>query len=505
MKLLDPQVAMPLDVSTDAQALIKEAHQRRRRRRLVVGGIVVVALAAVMVGLFVISPAGRAPKPVATPLPETSTGPVVNKAAFAGEGQLAFVSSGKLWVLDGSKSLVSVHTGNLVPSNPAFSPDGRWLAFVASAEVSHNYSGDVLSTVVTSALWVARSNGTDPRHVQGLIGQAFGWAPHSDLYAVSMASSTSVPFGTVVDLVSPDGSVRQLMSGSHVVSAVWSPSGSSLAVSTESGSAPETSLSATLTSYPVNGGPRMVWQTLDQQYIVPTGWWPDWGIGYTTVVSGEVPGGSASADGSPLFTVAQPGASPKMLGVTLENESTGPPTGTAAGWLAFVETNGGIGRSIWQGKQVVVCSPTTSSCSPIPHPAGTVTLDPTWSPSGLTLAYVQAPENQNVGFPPQTLVGWYNAHALGIYDPSTGSIKTVSGGQGATVPAWSSNGASFLYVSNNSVRLHSSGASSVQIASPLYSTSWPTYYGQVPFSSQFAWSQSPANETSCLSRVNPQC
>jgi hypothetical protein len=508
MKLLDRPVAQPL--GHPEEALIREAHRRRRRRRLAVSGIAVAVVVAAVGAVIATRPPSRSPKPTTHPLLRPPPRPTVDATAFSRQGNLAFVSRGSLWVLDGStKVLVAVRAPGLVPSNPSFSPDGKWLAFVASVEVSQHYSGGyALSTVVASTLWMSRANGTGAHPIKGLtITQAFGWSPGADLYSVSAGSSTRVPFGTptAVDLVSPDGSVRQLAGDASVTSAVWSPDGSALAVSTESGFEPDHSQWATLTSYPVDGGPPTVWERLDLDYIVPTGWWPTWGIGYTTVGSGAVPGGSGAADGSPFFTVAQPGARPRLLGATLENESTGPPTGTASGWLAFVQTTAGLGRSIWQGKQVVVCSPLTSSCSPVPHPAGAVTLDPTWSPSGATLAYVQAPADQDAGFPQQTLNSWYGAHELRLYQPSTGGSRTVSASQGSTVPFWSADGSSFLYVSDDSLWLHPADGVPVRVASPLYATYWPSYYGQVPFAAQFTWSQAAANETACLSRFDPQC
>lgn len=488
---------------------MREARRRRRRRRLAVSGSVVAVVLAVVAGVLATRPPSRSPRPTSHPLLPQPPRPTVDAAAFSGQGNLAFVSQGSLWVLDGStKALVAVRAPGLVPSNPSFSPDGKWLAFVASAEASQHYSGGfVLSTVVTSSLWMSRANGADARPVKGLaISQAFGWSPSADLFAVSVGSSTRVPFGTptAVDLVSPDGSVRPLVGDTSVTAAVWSPDGSALAVSTESGFESDHSQSATLTSYPVDGGLPTVWETLALDYIVPTGWWPTWGIGYTTVSGGAVPGGSGAADGSAFFTVAQPGARPRLLGATLENESTGPPTGTASGWLAFVQTTTG-GRTIWLGKQVVVCSPLTSSCSPVPHPAGTVTLDPAWSPSGSTLAYVQAPADQDAGFPQPTLYRWYGAHQLRLYDPSTGGSRSMTASQGSTAPSWSTDGSSFLYVSDDSLWLHPAGGVPVRVAGPLYATYWPSYYGQVPFAAQFTWSQAAPNETACLSRFDPQC
>ncbi len=404
------------------------------------------------------------------------------------------------WVLDGStKSLRRILTPGLVPVDPSFSPDGKWLAFVASKEISSDYSGDVVSTVLSSTLWFARANGTNahpvvqiPPNSNAPNNSTFGWNPHLDLFASSFGTAK---FGRRpamgVDLVSPTGSIRQVVGNTHVVSAVWSPDGSAIAVSTEAGSEPTgPPIDGTLASYPVNGGSPTTWLS-QAGFIVTAGWWSVWGIGYTTVGSGAVPGGSATADGSPMYAIRRPGTTPVQLGMTLQTEGTGVPSATSTGWLAFVQDdqNGG-GRVVWQGKQVVVCSPVTAECSAIPHPAGTVTGDPVWTPTGSALAYVQGsalPE----GFLPQTVADWYNAHQLYLYDPTTGASVVAPQTDGVTVPLWSTNGQSLLYVSNDGLWLHPTLTQPpVEIAQPIFAGDWlaSTFYGQVPFSSQFGWS-----------------
>ncbi len=67
------------------------------------------------------------------------------------------------------------------------------------------------------------------------MGNAFGWSPHADLYAVAAGPvSTRAPFEqpTTVRLVSPGGAVRTVVSAPGIVGAACSPTGASLAVST---------------------------------------------------------------------------------------------------------------------------------------------------------------------------------------------------------------------------------------------------------------------------------
>jgi Tol biopolymer transport system component len=487
----------PAPGSDPAEALIKEAHERKRRRRLIVAATTALLLAGALGGYLVARPA----HPVRTP-PAPRTGarppvperPALDTAAFAHRGRLAFVSRGTLWVVDGSTGSVhAVRTRGLVPTDPTFSPDGRWLAFVASREEVETYGNQVLS----STLWWARSDGTGAHRVSGIVfAAAYGWNPRRDLFAVGVGSAPSVPYGdaTAVDLVSPTGAIRTVVGETHVTSAVWSPDGSALAVSTEY-RAPGAfnDAGADLSSYPLGGGPPTVWlrsATEEADFVVTAGWWPVWGIGYTTVGGGGVPGGSASLDGSPFSVLSRPGATPRLLGRTLEDGGAGAPSVSSNGWLAFVgDTGDDVGRLILDGKQVVVCSPVTADCTVVPHPPAAVTVDPVWSPRGSTLVWAQAPALNDVDYGPATVMQWYDSHQLEVYDPTTGAVRPDARARGVTVPRWSTDGTSLLYVSNDGLWLDADLASSpVEIAQPLFTPGdWPQYYGQVDFSSQFSW------------------
>jgi Tol biopolymer transport system component len=479
-----------------AEALIKEAHQRKRRRRLVVAGITALVLAGALCGYLVARPANPVrtpPAPRAGVLPPATPRPALDTAAFAHHGRLAFVSRGTLWVVDGSTGSVrAVATPGLVPTGPSFSPDGRWLAFVGSREKVEPYGDQVLS----STLWFARSDGTDAHRVGGIaFGAAYGWNPRHDLFAVSVGSADSVPYddATAVDLVSPTGAVRRVVGATHVTAAVWSPDGSALAVSTEY-RAPGAfnDAGAELSSYPLNGGRPTVWlrsATEDADFVVPAGWWPVWGIGYTTVGRGGVPGGSASLDGSPLYVLSGPGRTPRLLGQTLEDGGAGAPSVSSNGWLAFVGDTGDGGRLILDGKQVEICSPVTTQCTTAPQSAATVTLDPVWSPDGSTLVWAQAPATDNADERTATVVQWYSSHQLVVYDRNSAGVRPDASAAGVTTPLWSTNGRSLLYVSDDGLWLDADLASSpVEIARPLFTPGdWPQYYGQVDFSSQFSW------------------
>ncbi|MHB1710501.1 MAG: TolB-like translocation protein [Acidimicrobiales bacterium] len=313
----------------------------------------------------------------------------------------------------------------LVPTNPSFSSDGKWLAFVASKEIGNGYGNQVVS----STLWLARANGTGAHPVTGIesgagipSGTAFGWNPHRDIFAVSVGKATTVPFGDGVG--DPPHVLHRpgrLVAG----------------------------LGHRLHDGRVRCGP---------------GW-----IGDTRRLS---PLCDCSARVNPSCAREDaPGREHRQAVCNLDRLAP------------FVSSYDG-GRLVWQRKQVMVCSSVTTRCSRVPHPSGTVTVDPVWSPSDAALAYVQAPSLSGTGFPQRVVASWYNAHRLCLYDPTTGAVQAVAQAHGATVPLWSHAGTSLLYVSNNGLWLHAARTrATAQIARPIFTVRWPTYCGQVPFTS----------------------
>jgi hypothetical protein len=126
----------------------------------------------------------------------------------------------------------------------------------------------------------------------------------------------------------------------------------------------------------------------------------------------------------------------------------------------------------------------------VPAEPSTVALDPAWSPNGSTLALVRAPDLASAGFPQDVVSAWYAAHQLWLYDPAHQSLRELNA-SGATVPLWSANGTSMLYVAQDGLwLLPSLTGHPVRIAGPLFPPGhWPTFYGQVKWLSQFAWWQ----------------
>jgi len=496
----------PPVIGADAEALFKEA-RRRRRRRWVVGLCVILLAASIAVLIDLVSQGPRQPIQPArptTPIASAASRPVTNMRAFGRLGQLAFVSHNALWVLNGEAHTlrqVALPKG-LVPISPTFSPDGRWLAFVTGS-----------TALMHGSLWIAHSDGAGAHRVAGLIlGDALGWSPHSDLYAVAAGPlSTRVPFGqpTTVRLVSPSGTSRTLATTTAVVGAAWSPDGASLAVSTLSHS-----FVPSLNSYTIHGDRRITWNddpNSRQYFVVPAGWWNGWGVVYTVIDNGAVPNGEGSFEDAALYSLAGPDATPHFLGETLTNDSAGPPSATTAGLLTFVSDAGQDPRTPWNGKQVEVCSPASLSCSAVPAPSGDVTEDPAWSPSGSMLAYVAAPSLNTDEFLAPAVSSWYGSHLLEVYNPGTHSASPVEAAQGATVPSWSASGKSLVYEANNGLwLLPNSAVRPFEVASPLFAQTTsplsgpgiPSYYGEIDWSQQFGWSRG-APLSQCYVGCNP--
>jgi peptidoglycan/xylan/chitin deacetylase (PgdA/CDA1 family) len=466
-----PGSATPPAPPADPEVVIRQARARQRRRRRRTAAVVaVVIVAGAGVWLAIARPGGAKPAPL------RSAGPVfsVNAAAFAGHGELAFVSRGTLWVLDGTtKAVRRVPAPGVTPLDPAFSPDGRWLAFLG---MSTSPAG-----TASSGLWLASGNGRGAHKIRGLpaVGLA-GWNPDRDVLAVTSEPEHS---SATVRLVWPSGQARTLVRAAGTVSAAWSPGGRALAVATATTSA------STLASYPLTGGHSTVWVRLHARsgmnYLIdPAGWWPHQGIGFWALSDSS----SLNADQVPFYVIRAPGARPRLLGDTLPGNTLDQVAAAPNGWLAITaETRGGW-RVIWQDRHIVTCRPAAGACTAIPSPPSTVTLDPAWSPDGTQLAFVQAPSRASPAFPQHAVTTWYDAHQLWVHNPATRWLRKLDA-SGATVPAWSADGHSLLYIARDGIwLLPRLTARPVRIATPLFTPgNWPAYYGQVDWNPQFAW------------------
>jgi hypothetical protein len=461
---------------------------------------------------------------------------MVDVTAMHGNDELAFVSRGDLYLLDGAAS--KVYEVPIAPGRtavgPAFSPDGEWVAY--RTETDQVNPSD-------SQLWVARSNGTDRHQVTGADGY-YGWGPVADLLAISTDSTyTQVLRRTIyreseaakLELVSPTGTRRDLLSlpmpAKPVVwpppgiwDAAWSPSGNAVAVAVDS-----FNTGSTIRSYPIDGAKPTTWFSISATAQLPglctscgpghtiaqlAGWWLKQGIGFWAFCCGSVHGNDSSA----LELVDRPGASPHIIGRTLSDGTTEAISSASNGALAIVASSLGSGRSYGIGKEVETCSLSSGPCTSIPgasvwagpgslscapycsqwpapgKPGSAVSLDPAWSPDGKLLAYVKSPSADTGGWPS---LAWFDAHKLFVFDPATGRSTKLEGVSGVSVPTWSGDGRELLYVSDDALWLvPAQGGRAREVVSPLFLPSlWRdvgssdrlSYYGQVDWTGQFNW------------------
>jgi WD40-like Beta Propeller Repeat len=526
------------DAADSPEALITEARRRtRRRRRLLAAAALLVA--GVAAGLYaLLLPAGPGV------IVGTADSPFANARAFTGHGQLAFVSRDQLWVLDGAGGTLRhlpVPAGYTADA-PTFSPDGRWLAYVVKP-TNPNYYG-------TDQLWIAEADGAGAHRVAGVrLDQLVGWSPRGDVLAATVGQQLKyVPHGspTAVNLIRPPASVRTLVRAPAVPaskygiaaigSAVWSPTGTELAVALQGGLASEIeSVSVDTRAKPTiwftaGSGPVRVagmhGRVPDEVIPDLAGWWTGWGIAFWIYDFGGV----HNLDSTPVAVVHSPGARPRLVAQTLSTGLTDEVGPGPNGRLALVATSTDMGRAIGSGKVVETCGAQTATCRavtaasvwpgprlPTPRlpgcshcgsvptapadgtPGSGVSEDPSWSPNGRLLAYVKAPTYPLDAWPDDT---WFADHAVYVWNSGTGTTKRVGTIDGSALPTWSANSRDLLYESNDGLWLMPiTTGKPVEIVHPLYPESdWNSkgshlasisYYGQIPWQQQFSWWSSP--------------
>lgn len=533
MAVQTPPAPPPTPAPGIEDGVIEDARARQRRHRRIGWALAAAAVATGALALvFVLrGSAGSGLQRVGR------SGPLVDLPAMRRQGKLAFVSRGDLYLLDGSAGVV--HEIPVSPgwtaAEPRISHDGRWVAYQVEPTGGNSYA--------PPQLWVARLDGSDRHRVTGADG-VFGWSPSADLLAISTDTRakafrgfTDIP--TRLELISPRAGRRTLVSLGghgrlHVVSsyrvwnATWSPNGAAIAASLVS-----FAHGSTVRSYPVNGDAPTTWFTINAKRSLPgvctgcgaggtiadlAGWWPRWGIGFWVFSSGAI----HNLDSTPLELLHTPGTTPRIIARTLSDGITSAVAASRTGSLAIVASSENAGRSYGQGKSVATCTPTSETCTPIPgasiwngpeslpcwracsrippgEPGSAVSIDPAWSPTQNLLAYVKSPESPNYGNPP---LGWYAAHTLYVYDPAGDRSTKIAGISGVSVPTWSRNGKSLLYVDNDALWLApATGGTPTKVATPLFSGArWLdnatsdqsiAFYGQIPWTSQFDWWSPP--------------
>ena len=457
--LLSREEAVVRDpVVDETEALFKEARRRTRRRRLT---LLAAALTIVAGGIVVYAVDFRDQTTTAR---SSALVPAVDRPAFSHQGVLAFVSQGRLWVLDGETGTLTAVSGRWQQAfDPDFSPNGRWLSYTLEN------GGQV---------WLARSDGSMPRLV-AQSGATVGWLADGRLLA-----------GSGIWQVSPTGALTRVGTRPEGLLA-WSRAGGRYVFASDTMVGPFTKPISGVERLQVSSsltGRRTTWSATRVSFSVPSGLVGAF-IAEAVVLphrEGIVfrtdPGLSDIADGSNLYEINARGTKPKQLGATV-----GLPVAIGSNG-SFAITNG-ENRYAWLTKSVETCSAATARCSFVRTAPGVLSLDPAWSPDGKTLAVVEAPSSSAANIGGLTVQSWYATHSLWTVRQGSSTPSEINRANGASAPIWSANGKSLLYVANDALWLLPTVSSTpVRIESPLFTPGdWPSFYGEVNWPAQFAW------------------
>jgi TolB protein len=428
--------------------------------------------------------------------------PIVNANAFSGHGELAFVSDRELYVLDGATGgLRQVTAGSPTPSNPSFSHDGRWLAFLRVAPNSNGGGG---------TLWIARGDGADAHKIARVPpaypvpnsgAPVYSWSPSVDELVVTTGPVSGGPLvPRDVWIVRAAGRAHRLLGRGYASGAIWSPNGHEVAVIWGAKGLADQVIE---TLRPTGGTPT-VWFGTDGRMYYLAGWaqrfgilvWDDRGNGGPSVENYGLPLDAMSHPRRPLAPlVTAPLFQPPALAIGPHGELAVVAIEPEKSDSAFEGE-----KFVWFDKTIESCSPANDSCRALSDQPSSVSLNPAISPADGALSFVKAPQSDEgivpIYSPLQTgteIAGWYAAHSLWLLSPGSSTPTEISGTAGAADPIWSSRGTGIVFVKNQALWMTAAGGGEpVEVASsldfPATSSSGTYLFGYVDWASQFAWS-----------------
>ena len=448
--------------------------------------------------------------PVAPAVAGTAVaGTAIGAKAFGGHGRLAFVSAGRLYALDGSAAgqtatLHAISTGKTptgktstgktltakAPGSPAWSPDGRWLAYLVGTP-----SAD--GAVTSGALWLAGPDGQGAHQVLPAV-DGFAWSPKADELAATSGTDGKLFAVRPGKPTYPMLEVPGLFDGAPA----WSPNGREVAIASVSRTTAKRFASSVIDLFVPSEG--IVVNSLASSRtdaLIIDGWWAN-GEG---LLAWSDPHDSPSAPANGLSLVSYPlGDEPTAtLGRTLPYPSFAPPTGAG---VALVT---GGDRYPSSAKTIRYCS-VSGHCGPmagaLPGPANLDPASSTWK-GGPAFAFAfahcateptatTATTRTAEGETQQALAAWYRTCRLyDVAGAGANALPVTRAGTGVAAPTMSASSSDILYIRDNALWLISTlaadGATSATAPTPvvgkLFSGNWPAASGYTSWQSQFAW------------------
>ena len=407
------------------------------------------------------------------------------------------MSASRLYVLDGSAAgqsgpLHAVPTGKTTgdddaaetPGSPAWSPDGRWLAFLVGTP-----SAD--GAVTSGALWLAGPDGQGAHQVLPKVA-GFAWSPTADELAATSGVRREAVRGAAREADVPDArgarpvrrrpglvAERARGRGRHRrPDRAKRFAGSVIDLFVPSEGIVVNSLASSRTDA-----------------LIVDGWWAS-GEG---VLAWSDPRDSASlpADGLPLVSYPLGDAPTATLPSTPAY-----PSFASAGRRR--RDAGDRQAAPWNAKTITYCTVSGPLRAGAGRAAAPVNLDPASSQwqgePDLAFAHcaTRRPRRrrQRPGASPQALSAWYRTCRLWYAAGAGGNALAVTrAGTGVAAPTWSAADGDLLYVRDNALWLipmrQPDGALSTAPARPvvgrLFAGSWPNADGYTAWQSQFAW------------------
>jgi len=414
--------------------------------------------------------------------------PRVNLAALRGNGKVAFAWQGKLFVADGRTDALYRISDSAHAALPAWSSDGRWVAYVRPSNLGYPLQGEV---------WIARANGTGAHQLSGLPGpvSTFQWSPRGDVLAAIAEVSRRQ---TGIFIAGVTGPARKLAGNiAGISSMAWSRDGHSLAVDgIPAGSVNQSDRLLEVDAR--SGAVRTRYISLPSHdhsnSMIVAGWWPNsrgilfWRDPYASA--------SVAANGLPLFSIPIRGGKPRFLLNSLPYPDwlTAPGSGPRIGVIA------GRWRPVYFGKYLAICVVSLPSCQRVVLNARLGPSDPSWSPDGKYVALALArdlPGNWSFSSV-SAYAKWDQTRKLWIYNVRTRKAHmVVRAGSTISAPAWSRDSKELMFVREDGLWIMRARAGTptriVQLlpsGSPIpgETASALSYYGHMDWKALFAWS-----------------